>query len=174
MEANYRLELKDYLAAQALHVKKHPTTRFSLLFWTLVMPALGLLMLFSAMRTVPDEDLRWPIAGYIPSLWLLSLAVLVPLLRRYNFRKQFKQMFPKDDQNHECYLSANDEHLISGIHGASEGRFFWPSLYKAVSNNNMLLIYVAKKRFLFIPLEKLDPSDRDELVDLTQRKMGTK
>jgi len=171
MRLEYTLTLSTYRSAQRLHIRQRISRRLSFVVWFIVTPILAAVGLLAF--TVLDISRYTHSAALFAGIeaGLVWLAVFCPIAREYQIRKSFKQLFPPNRTEMSSTLEIDDTYLLSIIPGVSEGKFFWSGICGFAQNEEVTLIYVAPKRFLFFPTSAMNPEQRTELSGLVARNL---
>jgi hypothetical protein len=174
VKLDYPLELKDYKAALRLHATNKLARRLSHYFWYIAVPVLAVfglaLLIFAGLWQTLDIDspYRWIVGA------LLWLSIFLPLMRFINTRRCFKLLIPASAKDRNVSLEVNDEYIVSEIPGVSAGKFFWNPNMTLSQNKEVVLIYVAKKRFIPVPASFLSLSQMGELRAIFERNVVRK
>jgi len=168
MRYEYTLVYQDYLDAQKLYRKHRWRAAATYYVFIWVLPILGLLGSFPLIATFLGYNSYLtrslaPISGI--GLWL---ALYFPLMRIYSIRKCWKLLLPEHIEKSTkseivVALEITPEQLISVIPGKSEGRFFWSGILDFVEDEQLALIFIKKKLFIFIPHRAMDEAGWSEL-----------
>jgi len=160
MAYEYDLTFKDYLSAQKLyrHHRKWPQVTY--LFWVWILLSFGILALVGiAFPTKSDNISPWT-SWVLIAVWF---AIGIPLFRVYQLRKCWKALNPTKAKSISAELEWNNEQIISSVKNRSEGRFFWSTICDYAEDEKIVLIFIRKKQFLFIPREALNEVTWKEL-----------
>jgi hypothetical protein len=174
MKVNYTLTLADYKAAQQLHIRQKISRRISQYFWYVGVPVVAVLWLlvFILGDFWETTDLGSPYR------WILSIllwfSIFLPLMRFINIRRCFKMLSQQLNKDRIVSIEINDECVLSAIPGVSEGKFFWSAIQNFAQDEKVTLLYVAEKKFLYIPTNAFSPTERTELNELVSRNMVRK
>ena len=165
----YTLTLKDFKAAQILHRRQKFTRRFSIWVWPSV-AILGIIgILLSSVSHHPElfADFSALAAG------ALFITIWMPIGRWYCLHKAFKQLFPPTRTDPSSSLDINEERILSGVPGVSEGTILWRGILLFAQNERITMFYISELRFLFFPTNVLTPDQREELKQMAMHH-GTK
>jgi len=69
----------------------------------------------------------------------------------------------------QVYLEIDGDILVSGIEGKSEGRFQRAAICETAEDDQMLLLFLARKRFIYIPKTLLPIGAIEEVRSWLQR-----
>ena len=70
-------------------------------------------------------------------------------------KRNWKRLFLNGNPLEPVYMDLDDERVLSGVPGSSEGKFFWPTLIKLAEDDHIAILYISKRLFLMIPKNKL-------------------
>jgi hypothetical protein len=168
MKIEYTLTLADYKRALALHNRQKLFGRGNSFFMLRIVPAFALFVIaFWLVEAALGKD---SLAQNQPVTWIsVIFFAALPLLWEWSVRRHFKQLFPTSVTSRKVSFSADDELIVSAIPDRSEGRFQWSAVDHFAQDEKITLIYVGKKRFLFLPTPAFSPEQRAELNDLIAR-----
>ena len=166
MNLSYTLSLQDYQAALKLHRRLKFTRRAGPFIWPVLLLVSAVVFVFASLHN--DNEL----AAYAIAIGAGSLTgtVLLPVLRIWNTRRCFKQIFSPSQLDRTIRLDIDHERILSVIPGHSEGKIFWPAVHRFAQNDRATLIYLAERKFLFFPTSALSPGERSELANLVAQK----
>jgi hypothetical protein len=172
--ASYKVTLVDYKAALLLHRRQKLSRRLNFVLWRVVVPITAA---FGALAFIVFNLSR--LTRYAPLLFgiecgLAWISIYLPLWSYYSTRKCVRQIFQDQGKERIILLEVTDEFVLSTIQGVSEGKYFWNENMALVSDARVVLIYVAKKRFIPIPMRSLSESQLQELQILIQRNAAKK
>jgi len=169
MKLEFTLTLSDYRSAQRLHIRQKVSRQISFFVWFILVPILALMGLIAFIALDISRYTRS--AGLFAGIegGLVWLAIFCPVSREYQIRKSFKQLFPKNRTDRSSTLEIDDTQVVSIIPGVSEGKFFWSAICGFAQNDEVTLIYVAPKRFLFFPTSAMNTEQRTELSGMVVR-----
>jgi hypothetical protein len=177
MRYDYVLRFDDYQNSQKLYLRHRRSAAVFYYCYVWVLPIVGLLAcaLFVASRYGFHPEFSAPLAGLAAGgLWF---ALFVPIMQVFGRRRCWKRMVPVDVKGKAksieipVSLEFNDEQVISAIPGKSEGRFYWPAILDFAEDEKMALLFVHKKRFLFIPKRAMSTDAWNEFRGLLTDKM---
>ena len=148
---HYVLRKEDFLDAQKLYRKHHLRAALSYYFWIWTIPIAGFCLVLALLAAVINrrEDLirqLAPAAAF--GAWI---AIFVPAMRWWQVRKLWKASLDTGAAGKPVTLQFDGEQLISAIPGKSEGRFFWTALVDFAEDERLVLLFIRKKNFLYIP-----------------------
>ena len=161
MVYEYVLTFQDYRNAQRLYLRHRKMAAIYFYFWIWVLPISGLLVgiLFAiAMLSGRTEGMAAYAGLAAGGVWL---ACFIPTMQWYGRRKIWKQLIPPEIETRSAKtaisvsLEFNESQLISTIPGRSEGRFFWPAILDFAENDQVAILFIHKKQFLFVPKRAL-------------------
>jgi hypothetical protein len=169
MICNYTLEYRDFIAAQRLYRQRTVWRMMWFVFWLWFAPVIGWvsagLCVYCLMvgRTSSETLFLW--------LWIW-LGILNPIMRIYQLRKIWKNIPPPGMKTAPVELEWNSEKITSRLVGRSEGSFFWNSLLGYEENEQLILLFIRKKQFLFIPKRALSEAAQAEIRTLVKQGKG--
>ena len=172
MNFSYRPTLADYRAALRLHYRHKLSRRILHIAGLWLLPFVMLAFLVpSIYQLAADREnysggIGWGLLG-------LGFASFIPLSRYVAVRKQFKAIFPAQSSG-EVLLDIDEERIISTIPGSSEGKFFWTAILNFAQDEKVILLYIRKNMFLFIPTAALSSPEAAELTDRISSKLVRK
>jgi hypothetical protein len=176
MRYDYVLRFDDYQDSQKLYLRHRRSAALFYYFYVWVLPLAGILScaLFVASRYGFHPEFSAALAGFAAAgLWF---ALFIPIMQFVGRRRCWKRLVPVDlkgkakDMEIPASLEFNDEQVISAIPGRSEGRFYWPAIVDFAEDEKIALLFVHKKRFLFIPKRAMPTEVWDEFRDLLANK----
>ncbi len=147
----YLATKRDFLDAQRLHRRNRPWT--AILYWLVywILPLAGACCTLYAASLWAKEGLR-AVGGWMgPGVIGAYLALVLPLARWNQLRRLWNNAQPKKYRDIPLLLQFDDEQLVSGRPGESEGRFFWIAFEDYAEDEKLALLYLRRKLFLFIP-----------------------
>jgi hypothetical protein len=169
MKLEYTLTFADFKSAQRLHYRQTLGRRLRFAFWNICIPVLAVLGLAAFVFLDLFHIARYAAILFGIECALLWIAICNPIARYFKMRKCFKQLFPPTRTERNSTLELGEDHLLSGIPGVSEGKFFWNAIVGFAQDEKITLIYVAKTRFLFFPTAAMSPDQRAKLDNLIDR-----
>jgi hypothetical protein len=172
MRFEYTLTFTDFKSAQSLHYRQTLGRRLKFAVWNIGVPILAVIGLAAFIFLDLSRITHYAAILFGIECALLWIAIANPIVRYYKMRKCFRQLFPPLRTEKIATLEINDDHLLSGIPGVSEGKFFWNGIVDFAQDDKVTLIYVAKSRFVFFPTAAMSPDQRVELNDLVSRYMA--
>lgn len=161
MRYTYKSDFADFKAAQRAYVRSRFKQRFWFHFQMWGMLVLG--MVFLVVFALLSHGPAWGVleAGIVGGL--IGGGVVCPLLRPWQIRRTYKMCSSDPSGRNEFYLEVEGATLLSGIKDRSEGRFQRSSICDVVEDENVMMLFLAKKRFLYLPKKKLPPEAFDEV-----------
>lgn len=163
MRVEWVLEYQDYLAAQNLFNRSSFWRRISIFTLKWLLPAIAIII---ALLLV--EKNGWSFA--LENGWsVLLFGFMFRFIYWLSLRKGYKRIFLNGDSTKPVYMEINDEQILSGIPGSSEGKFFWPTVLKFSEDEQIVLLYLSKRLFLIIPKNKIAPAEWSEMKQTIQR-----
>lgn len=169
MRSEWILEYQDYLAAQDLFNRGSLWRRFSIftIKWMLPGFAVLLVLLLVTGHLLDPERNSW---NAVITCWPFVLFVsIMRFFYWFNLKQVYKRIFLNGDSTKPVYMEIDDERVLSGIPGSSEGKFLWPAIIKFSENDHIALLHVSKCLFLMIPKNKLHPEQWLEMKQTIQR-----
>jgi len=149
MRYEYTSNLADFKAAQRTYVRSSLRRRivfFACMWGTLVMMLLAVL----------PFALQWDWRETPPALYgVLIAGILIPLSRPWQLKRTYKALNGDPNVPLSIYLAFEENMLISGIEGKNEARFQRSGVCNTIEDKDMLLLFVAKNRFLYLPKASL-------------------
>jgi hypothetical protein len=88
--------------------------------------------------------------------------IVTPLTRPWQLRRCYK-IWNGEAQNRSVYVEFNNGELISGIEGSSESRFQRRAICDTAEDENALLLFLNKKKFLYFSKSEVPQTALDEL-----------
>jgi hypothetical protein len=151
MTYEYVLTLADFKAAQRLFMRQTLWRRINGFLWIVILPIVGALSLGLLLYDVIFRHFKYPasIGGILAGLaWFgLYLAIMRPI----TIRRIFKQLSPGGGLEHSVSHELTENEFISRIAGRSEGRFLPAAFYGFAEDEQIAILLVSKKKFLFVP-----------------------
>jgi hypothetical protein len=96
------------------------------------------------------------------------------LMRPWQLGRCYRALGGDPRNPKSIYLEVEDEVLVSGIEGKSEGRFMRGGIPSFSEDDEFLLLFVSPKRFLYIPKGRLPAEAIDELHVWLRLPVGAK
>ena len=173
IETEYAIELADYKAAQRLYLKHRPWSMvlYVLLQW--VLPGVAVCFVawsFWLWVTLQFHTLAI-VGGVTAGLLWMSIVFLVS--RWWSLRRGYRNICPKGIAR-RTRLTVDEQLVISGIPGESEGRFYWKAIHDYAENEELALLFVRKKLFLMVPRRALDEAQWAQLRTLVREGRQTR
>jgi len=168
MRYDYKLTYKDFLDAQRLFRKQRWKSALSYYVFIWGLPVLGFLAAVPWLAQLLGAQAQWVYAwGGFAALGLWC-AIAIPLMRIYTIRRCWKRLLPDSAKKSirseiRVELEMNGEQLISALPGRSEGRFLWSGLIDYAEDEELALVFIKKKMFLFIPRRAMDDAGWNQL-----------
>jgi hypothetical protein len=174
MKFSYVISFAEYKAAIGLHLRHKVGRRIGFLIIYRVFPVLavlfGALTVYGAITGQSELVEDWaPISGAF-----IGIGVVLPLVRSYQIRKSFRQMFPPGHVDRTMFIELDDENIRTVVPGVGEGKYFWTGISAVAHDNRTILIYVTETRFLLLPKRVLDKAQQSELDALISRHVETR
>ena len=167
MQLTYTLTLRDFKAAVRLHARQKFSRRVTVVMYVWIAPLVALLLIANY-ALLPHTRLSH---GNIAMLAILLFCMSLPVMHYRNIRKQFKQLFPPARTDRSSSIDIDEERILSGVPGVSEGKIFWQGVCAFAQDEKITMIYVAENKFLFFPTSILSPDQRVELNTLVESKL---
>jgi hypothetical protein len=171
MKINYTLTLADYKAALRLHSRQTFGRHLSFILIYIAVPILAILgLVIWPFLHITDQTPTWIIIlmnGI--EILLVYLSIAAPISRFLQIRKNFKRLFPSARTDRNSSIDIDDECILSGLPGVSEVKTFWPGIFGFAQDNQVTMIYLNRKAFLFFPTSALSPDQRIELNNIVTR-----
>ena len=166
----YVLQKQDFINAQQLYLRHNRGAALSYYFWIWLVPILGVVIfLITVTAYFLQNNVLFhqlvPMAG--AGIWL---AIFIPLMRWLNIRKLWKASVETIDGGKPVSLQFDDEQIVSAIPGKSEGRFYWNAILDFAENDQIAMLFIRKKHFLYIPKNALPEEAWAQIRALAPRK----
>ena len=81
---------------------------------------------------------------------LVAGGIVAPVLRPWNLRRCYK-VWCGESKGRLVYIAIEDGELRNGIEGQSEGRFQRTAICDIAEDQAILLLFLNKKKFLYLP-----------------------
>ena len=166
MDHEYIFDYKDFRNAQKLYLRHRKRAGATLRFWLYGLPTMTIVFLaidiyaFKAGQNSAAGLFGWLTAC---ALWM---TLMIVVRRPWNLRRLYKKMLPPGTKDAvSAFFSFGEDGVISGITGRSEGRFFWKAILDYAEDDQIALLFIHQKRFLFIPKWAMDDSEWVRLRD---------
>ena len=155
MLGTYRNKFKVYKAAQRLYFRCDPRRRLSFLFWHRIMPvistaALGVLLWDIVLRRCAFSP---SVAGVLGGVSFLGLSTFA--LRPLQLRRDFRKIMQNGGLDQNLELELKDGELVTRVPGRSESRFQPAAIYDMVRDQEVCLLFLRKRLFLYVPRQNL-------------------
>lgn len=159
----YDLTLEDFKAAQRLHIRHSRRSQWTFIFWHRVLPIISLCCLVLVIR-----DMGWHHFSYSPLTGgilcgVAWIGLFCFLMRPFMIRRAFRALRADLKGSHSVELELTNHLLISRIPGKSEGRFERAAVTDFAEDEAIALVYVGKKKFIFIPKRAMPENGWQEL-----------
>ena len=157
MGHEYVMSFEDFRNAQNLYFRHRRAAGIRLRLWLYGLPALAVALVIADvyLRRSRDPDAYDPLLGAVVFFVILSVWVIGS--RRWQLRRCFKRILPPGQAKEALVqFDFDDQGVVSSIPGRSEGRFFWAGILDYVEDDEMALLFVRKKNFLFVPKRAMD------------------
>lgn len=160
MRHNYQSGYKYFKKAQRTYHRSSATRRFFFHFQMWGMLTLGLVLAFLFGSSLHHYiAIGAPIAG-----GLIGGGAVMPLLRPWQTRRCYKVLNGDPRKPLNCYIEVDDATFVSGIAEKSEGRFQRSAVCEMAEDNEIMLLFLGKKKFLYLPKAEIS----QEGLDLTR------
>jgi hypothetical protein len=174
MECEYITTFADYKAAQKLYLRHRPSARRRFLGWMYGLPIITLLLVVATWHESGLENSE----GFGLAAWLTFCAAMATLfvvvLRPWNLRRCFRKMRKASgltgDTPTRFTFDANG--VVSAVPNRSEGRFFWTAIEDFAEDSSIALLFIGKKRFLFVPKRAMNEPEWEALRQTVRAKLG--
>jgi hypothetical protein len=103
---------------------------------------------------LPGDSLMRLIAMPV-AVGLIAGGSVSALLRPWQMERAYKAINGDPKKPLQIYLEIDGDILVSGIEGKSEGRFRRAAICETAEDDLMFLLFVAKKRFIYLPKTQL-------------------
>jgi len=158
MKYTYTSNFSVYKAAMRTYIRSSARRRFWFHFQMWGMLMLGLILAIIALLSgARVSTLLLPLCA-----GLVAGGIVAPLLRPWNLRRCYR-VSCGELKNRLVYLSIEDRELRSGIEGQSEGRFQCTAICDIAEDQDILLLFVNKRKFLYLPKALLPAEALDEV-----------
>ena len=149
--ASYVTTFNDFVAAQRLARKHHRLMAAAYYFWYGVVPLLALAALAALIYDFVPGHAFLPahVGPYLAGL--VGAGLYLAILRPIAIRRSYRQTRGGRPADAPVEFELTGTEIISRIPGRSEGRFLPSAVISFAEDDRIALIYVAKKRFLFVP-----------------------
>ena len=172
MICRYTSTFEDYKAAQELARLRSWRIATKYYFWFWVLPFLGLVALATLIlgntiwHLAVVEHFGGGIAGFAAG------AMYLGFYRPFWLRRCYKKLKDGRSEDQPIELELTDEALISRLPGKSEGKFYPSSIVKFAEDERVVLIYVTKRLFLYIPKRAMPDVDWVQVRNWISSKAG--
>lgn len=160
MRYTYLSSFENFKLAQRCYRRSSARRQFAYMVYTIILPLICAVSSILIILHASQVDTEWnaaPFAGF-----LLLFAILQPLLRARTMRRAYKA-WSAEHEGKLVFIEIDKETLISGHEGRSEGRFLRPAICNVAEDDNILLLFVNKKKFLYLPKKLLPPAAIEEV-----------
>jgi hypothetical protein len=161
----YISSFEDYRAAQKLYLRHRKDARVRLLAWMIGVPIFTVVCFSLGLWERSSANPGF----YIMTMGLagagLAMTISAVVLRPWNLRRSYRKSRKASglEVENKIAFSFDEEGVTSTVIGRSEGRFFWNAINDYVEDDAIALIFIGKKRFLYIPKRALDEEDWQDL-----------
>jgi hypothetical protein len=168
MSCDYISTFEDYKKAQKLYLRYRNNARMRLLAWMYGLPiATVCLALLTWHLSSTSSTSGFSLLGWL-TLCCFGATVQVVVLRPWNLRRCYNKMRRIAGMNEQTptRFDFDDNGVISGVPNRSEVRFFWNAIQDFAEDEHVALLFISKKRFLFIPKRVMAAEQWDQLRSL--------
>ena len=161
MRYSYQTNFKIYKLAMRTYIRTSPRRRFRFHFFMWGLSLIGLvvgfvmLLLFNRMNALSTAVL--PLAA-----GAIAGGLTTPLLRPWQLRRCHK-MLNGETEGRPVFIEVDDSILISGTQGHSESRFERSAICDTAEDENTLLLFINKKKFLYFSKSLVPPQALEEV-----------
>ena len=146
MKYTYTNSFSLYKAAMRTYIRSSAQRRFWFHFQMWGMLTLGLISaVIALLNGIRVSTALLPICG-----GLVAGGIVAPILRPWNLRRCYKVWFG-ESKGRLVYVAIEDRELRSGTEGQSEGRFQRAAICEVAEDQAMLLLFLNKKKFIYLP-----------------------
>lgn len=169
MKLEFVLTFSDYKAGQRLYHRQTLGRKLRFAFWNIVIPVLAAIGLVVFVYLAVSHITRH--MGMLLGIEcaLLWITIYYPIAGRRKMRKDFEHLYPAARTDEASAIEIDDDHLLCGIPGVNEVKFFWNAIVDFAQDDWVTLIYVAKDRFFLFPTSAMSPDQRVELNNFISR-----
>ncbi len=161
MRYSYQSNFKIYKLAVRTYIRTSPRRRlrFHFFMWGLCVVGLivGFVMLLLHSRLPSLSNAILPLAA-----GAIAGGLTTPLLRPWNLRRCYKA-WNSETEDRSLFLEIDGPVLISGIEGSSESRFQRGAICEIAEDDNTLLLFLNKKKFLYFSKSLVPRAALDEV-----------
>ncbi len=169
MIVNYAVTLADYKAALRLHRNLKLSRRLTFYVWFIAVPIIAALGAITFTVLNLSKLTRFAPLLFGIECGLVWISIYLPIWNFYSARKCVKQVFQEAGKERIIQLEVTDEFIYSTIPGVSEGKYFWNEKIGLAQNNKIVLIYVATKKFIPVPMSSLSPNHIADIQTMFER-----
>jgi len=161
MRYSYQTNFELYKLAMRTYIRtsERRRLRFHFVMWGMFTLGLfvGFVMLLLYHRFPDISNIGLPLAA-----GAIAGGIVTPLTRSWQLRRCYK-IWNGEIRGHSVFVEVNDAILISGIEGRSESRFQRGAVCDTAEDENALLLFLNKKKFLYFSKSTIPPSALEEL-----------
>jgi len=173
VNVSYTVTFADYKAALRLHRRQKLSRRLSFVLWFIAVPVIATIGLIIFLIFDLSKVMHYASVLFGIECGLIWISLFLPVWALYSTRKCYKQIFQASGKKRTIELDVTDESVRSVVPGVNEGKFFWNENMAFVADDRVILVYVAKKRFILIPSSFLSQAQVKELqATISRNKVG--
>jgi len=168
MRYTYQTNYANYKQAMRIYVRSSPWRRFwfHLYYWGVSL--IGASLLLTAWLVGEPRSLLRDV-GQPVGIWLLFVGLVVLVLRPWQLRRVYKLWNGEIRPDSVLYLEFDGPTMITGLNDSRETRFQRGSFCRVVDDESMALLFLSKKKFMYLSKNSLPPAAFEDLrVWLTQ------
>lgn len=151
MRYQYESGWEYFRKAQRTYIRNTPRARFWFHFnmWGAALLGIALLLLCARTAFAPGFS-PWAFSGYMGGCIFLAIGIVCPALMPWQRRRAYRIWNGEDDVLH-LYLEVDGAYLITGRPGRAETRFERAAVCKTIEDDELILLFLGKKKFVYIP-----------------------
>jgi hypothetical protein len=162
MRYTYQANYADYKRALGIYIRSSPWRRFwfHLFYWGfgLIGTVLVATAWFGGEPRSSLRDVGLPLGAY-----LIVVGVIVLALRPWQLRRVYKMWNGEIRPDSVLYLEFDGPVMITGLLGSRETRFVRAGVCRVVDHQSMTLLFLSKKKFLYLSKGTLPPEAFEDL-----------
>jgi hypothetical protein len=151
MRYHYESGFENFKKAQLTYMRNVPHIRVLFHFKIWGAAVLGIVLLLVCIPTAfaPGFSL-WAFSGFMVGCGLLGGGIIGSILWPWQRRRAYRLWNGEDDVLN-LYLEVDGPFLITGRPSRAESRFERAAICKVMEDDELILLFLGKKKFIYIP-----------------------
>ena len=155
MRFAYTSDFQDFQRAVRTCIRSTPRRRFTFHFQSWIMATIGVTSVIALSLSHSSYDRQLPALAFALACGLIAGGIVMPLLRPWMIRRAYKAQSGGIKNQIPLYLEVDCDTLVSGIEGQSEARFQRAGIRSTAEDDQILLLFVTQRKYLYLPKNRL-------------------